>query len=128
MELRPTNALYAEALSFRTYQLEDVSQHCSLCKTGKERNHIIQMALKLSNQHFFGEGHTIVNAFLKRFVRNANIQDMSEAQARVALPLFFNGFVWNQYVACAEMVFAEEGGIFSWLEAARYLLRNYAQL
>lgn len=35
--------------------------------------------------------------FLARFVREANIQEMSEAQGFTALPTFLTGFSKNQY-------------------------------
>lgn len=61
----------------------------------------------------------MVIKFLTRFVRIADIQGMSEAQAFIAYPSFLKGFSKSQYEAGAEMVFPEEGGISSWSEAVQ---------
>lgn len=62
------------------------------------------MALKLSDHHFLGEHPIMVIDFLTRFAREANIQEISKAQALVALPSLPKGFAKNQYDAGAEMV------------------------
>lgn len=56
----------------------------------------------------------LVIDFLTRFVEEENIQEISEAYALVALPLFLKEFAKRQYEAGAEMVLPEEGGISSW--------------
>lgn len=63
---------------------------------------------------------------LTRFVSEANIQEMSEAQALVALPSFLKGFDKSKNEDEAETVSTKEGGISSRLEAVKYLLRNHS--
>lgn len=82
-ELHPTNALYSEALSHRTYQLKEVSQHRSSRGKDKVPDYIEQMALKLSIHQFSWEDPITVVDIQTRFVREANTQEMSEAQCLV---------------------------------------------
>lgn len=69
----------------------------------------------------------MVTAFLAGFVRGANIQELSEAQAFLALPSFHTGLAKSHYEAGFEMVAPEEGGFSRMLEKVQYLVRNYAQ-
>lgn len=70
----------------------------------------------------------MVIELLTRIVRGANIQEMSKAQAFLALSSFLTGNAGSQYEAGVEMVSPEKGGVSSWPEAVHYLVRNYAQL
>ena len=126
-ELSPTNSLYKDALSYRSYRLEDTSQRRTSRETGKVRDYIKRMDIKLKQHHFTGEDPIMVLDFLARFVREANIQEMSEAQAFLALPHFLDGFAKSQYEAGVELVKPRLGGVSSWPESVQYLLRNYAQ-
>lgn len=69
----------------------------------------------------------MVNDFLTWFVWEDNIQEMSEAEALVALPSFHKWFSKSRSESTAEMVFRKEGNISSWRDTVQYLLRNYAQ-
>jgi len=124
--LQPTNILYKNVCSYRMYRLTDTTTHRSSRGTGKVRDYIKRMEIRLSQHHFSGKDPIMVLDFLSRFVREAEIQEMSEAQALLALPSFLNGFAKSQYEA-AERVNPQDGGIGSWPEAVQYLLRNYAQ-
>lgn len=55
--------------------------------------------------------------FLIRFVKNANIQEMSKSRAHIAVTSFPKGFVKSQYEAGAAIVSQEEGGVSSWPSA-----------
>ena len=69
----------------------------------------------------------MVLVFLARFVKEANIQQISEAQAFLDLPAFLGGLAKMEYDAGVEQLAPEEGGVSSWPEAVNYLLRSYAQ-
>lgn len=113
-ELRPINPLYVEAVSYCTYRLANKFQHLSPRRTSKIRDYIKQLALKLSRHHFSGVDSIIVLDFLIQFVRKANIQKMSKAQALVALPSFLKRFAKSRYKAVAKTMSPEGGKIFSW--------------
>lgn len=89
--MSPTDLFYVDTLSYHSYRLEDVSQHHSHRGTGKVRYYIKQMVFRLSRYLFSGEDLIMVIDFLTRFVRKANIQEMSEDDALTALPSFFKG-------------------------------------
>lgn len=67
----------------------------------------------------------MVLEFLWRFVCEANIQTMTEAQALIALASFLTGFC--RYQAEVKQVSSENGGVTRRPEAERYLLLSYAQ-
>lgn len=64
---------------------------------------------------------------LTRFVGDASIPEMPEAQTFIAFPSFLKGFAKSQHKSGAEMASLEEDGISSWSEFVQYLLRNYTQ-
>ena len=114
-------------MSYRTYRLNDHRQKRGSKSTGKVRDFIKRMDLKMKAHHFDGNDPIRVLDFLARLKREFNIQEMSEAQAFVELPSFFDGYGKSQYEAGVERTLPEEGGVESWPEAVQYLLRNYAQ-
>lgn len=85
------------------------------------------MRVKLVEHHFSGKDPTKAVDFLTSFVREANIQKISEAEAVVALPSFQKVFASAQFEAGVEIASPEKGGISDWPEAVQYLSRNYAQ-
>lgn len=80
------------------------------------------MELILAEHNFSGENSMILTDFLTRFVREADIQEVSEAQAFVALQSFFKGYARSKYEAGVEMASAEKGGVSSRPEAVQHLL------
>lgn len=77
--------MYDKTLTYCIYPLEDVFQCRSPCGTGKIRDYIKRIALKLSDHHFFGEDLGKIIDSLTKFVEEANIQEMLETQASFAL-------------------------------------------
>lgn len=59
-EMRPTNPVYVDALLYRTYRLEDVSNHRGIRGTGKVRDYINRIELRLSGHNFSGEDPIMV--------------------------------------------------------------------
>lgn len=91
------------------------------------RDRIKKMDLKKKDHKFLSEDSIIVIDFLARFVREANNQEISGAQAFVTLPKVITRFPTSQYVAAVLKVAPEDDGILSWPETIQYLLRNNAQ-
>lgn len=115
------------ALSYRAYLLKNVSQQRSLRRNGKVRTYTQRMELKLAEHYFSEKDPIFTNDFLTRFVREANIQETSKAQAFAALPSFLRKFARIQYEAGAEMILPEEGDFSGLPQAVQYPSKNYAQ-
>lgn len=79
--LHPTNPLYKMVLSYHPYRLDDTIQRLSSRATGKVRGFLKRMYLTLKDHRFSGEDPILVLEFLARYVRESNIQEMTEAQA-----------------------------------------------
>lgn len=74
-------------------------------------DYIKRMGLIQFGHPFSGENPIMVFDFLTRFVSKANIQEMSDALALIALSSFLKRFAKSQYEAGVEMVSLEEGGV-----------------
>ncbi len=80
--LRATDSRYTEVLSYRRYRLENTSRKRRIQRTrGRSRTKIKRLDLTLSKHVFDGSDPIRVLSFLDRFVREANILEISEAQA-----------------------------------------------
>lgn len=67
----------------------------------------------------------MVVGFLTRFIREADIQKVSEVLAFVALPSFLEEYARSWYETGAGLVSPEKIGVSGWPEAVHYLLRNH---
>lgn len=84
------------------------------------------MELKLFEHHFSGDDPILVMYFLTRFVPEANIQAMSEAQAFIALPSLLKEFGRCQYQV--ELRWSRrKNEVYQTGLSRKYLLRNFAQ-
>ena len=79
----------------------------------------------MKDHSFDGNDPIRVLDFLARMVTEADMLDMSEAQAFVALPCFLKGTVRTQYDSNLTGG-SGLGGVSCWPEAVQYLLRTYA--
>lgn len=123
--LRPSNHLYDVAVDYRYYRLQRRSSSRSGRETGKVKDHVRRMATAASDLRFDGSDPISVLEFLARFVEEADILEMKESQALLALSYFLRKDALAQFRA-AQSSSPEEGGIRYWPEAVQYLLRNYA--
>jgi len=98
-------------MSYRTYRLEDTSQSRSSRATGKVKDHIMRLDIKLNQQHFSGDDPILILDFLARFVREANINEPRSSQPHLALPSFLQGFARSQYESIADTAYADDGGV-----------------
>lgn len=125
-ELRVTDLKFLRVLSYRTYRLRNTSHRRKSKETGKVKDQIRRMEITLRKQMFSGTDGILVLNFLACFVREANILEMSEAQAYLALPQFLQGFALSQFEAVRDSSAGGDGGVRCWPEAVQYLLRSYA--
>ena len=125
-EIQPTNTKYANVVSYRWYRLASVTQSRSSRATAKVKDFIKRLEIVLKEHHFDGSDPIRILDFLARFVKEADIQDMTEAQAYLALPKFLGGLAQSQFEMTTNLGEAEGGGVTCWPEAVQYLLRNYA--
>lgn len=65
------------------------------------------MAVKLPGYHFFNEDPIMVANFRTRCFWEGDIQEMSKAQSRIALPSFHKRFTKIQYNASVEKFFSK---------------------
>lgn len=63
-----------------------------------------------------------------RFEREEKIQGMSEAQAFIALPEFPTALARSEYEIGIIVTASQSGGISSWQETVKHLLRHYATI
>lgn len=125
-ELKPTNPLYRKLLSYRYYRLQRSSGNRSSRGTGRVKEYIKRMSISLWKREFDGRDPIQVLDFLARFVQEADILGMNEAQAYLALPYFLRGSAEEQFMSVRGTSGAAEGGVTCWPEAVQYLLRSYA--
>ena len=84
------------------------------------------MEYSLKEFRFNGQDPIRVLSFLAKFVEEAELLHMTEAQAFLALPKLLLGFAKEQYDSVRGSADASEGGVSCWPEAVQYLLRSYA--
>lgn len=85
------------------------------------------MELPLKEHNFSGNGPSLVLHFLSRIVKEANIHDMSEAQAFIALPSFLEGFYLSEYDDAISFATQKNVRISSRPDMYQHLLQRYAQ-
>ena len=124
-EIRPTNSLYDKLLSYRTYRMRRRSKRRSGRETAKVKDHVRRMQLAARDLSFDGSDPILILRFLARFIEEADMLEMSEAQAYIAVTYFLKGEVLRQFRA-ATYANSRDGGITCWPEAVQYLLRSYA--
>ena len=88
------------------------------------KRYVKRIEYNLKKFRFDGTDPIKILTFLAKFVEEADILRMSEAQAFIALPTFLSGQAQQQFNAVCGASF-EEGGVSCWPEAVQYLLRSY---
>lgn len=125
-ELKPNNPYFDQALSYRTYRLENTDQERTSRQTGKVKDHIKRLQLTLEECSFDGGDPILILEFLSRFADEADTLEMSEAQAFIALPYFLKGNAASQFRSVKTTSSRASGGVSAWPEAVQYLLHTYA--
>ena len=124
-ELQPTNLLFRSLLSYRTYRLGDLSDPRTPRGNSKIKDRITRLELPMRCHTFDGRDPIHVLDFLARFVREADMLKMSEAQACIAVPYFLRGHAEQQLNAVRGSSSVREGGVTCWSEAVQYRQRSY---
>ena len=123
--MRPTNHLYDVLVNYRYYRLKRRSSTRTGRETGKVKDHIRRLATAVNGLKFDGSDPIAILNFLTRFTEEADILEMKESQAFIALPHFLAKTALEHYRAARDAS-PREGGVTAWPEAVQYLLRNYA--
>ena len=123
--LKATNVLYDKLLDYRYYRLKRTSRKRSSRETGKVKEYVKRIEYTLKEFRFDGTDPIKILAFLAKYVEEADILRMSEAQAFIALPKVLSGHAQEQFNA-VRGASVEEGGVSCRPEAVQYLLRSYA--
>ena len=85
--------------------------------TGKVRDFIKRMDTSLQRHRFSGGDPVLILEFLRRFVQEADILGMSEAQAFLALPKFLDGTAEAHFFAAHDASSGIAGGLTCWPQA-----------
>ena len=84
--LRTSNPLYRKLVSYRHYRLKFTDQERTGRETSKVKDHVRRLELTLKDEAFDGSDPIRVLFFLNAFVTEADVMEMTEAQAFIALP------------------------------------------
>ena len=118
-ELRPSNPLYTKLVSYRHYRLKFTDQERTGRETGKVKDHVRRLELTLRDEAFDGSDPVRVLPFLSAFVAEADVMEMTEAQAYIALPYVIKGTA-RQHFTAVKGVPSSSGGVTCWPEAVQY--------
>ena len=86
--IKPANRIFDKLMSYRSYRLMVTTETRSSRATAEVRTHIKNLSLTMNQHTFDGSDPIKIFDFLTRFVNEADILAMSEAQAFIALPTF----------------------------------------
>ena len=75
------------------------------------KDFIKRMGITLNERKFDGSDPILIIDFLVRFVKEANVHKLSEAQAFVTLPYFLNGMAREEFESASNLPSAEEAGV-----------------
>ena len=123
--IKPANSLFDKLMSYRSYRLKLTTDVRTSFATSEVRTHLKNLTLTLKSHAFDGDDPILIFDFLTRFVNEADMLGMSEAQAFVALPAFLKGDAEVQFKANLSGA-SRLGGVTCWPEAVQYLLETYA--
>ena len=95
--IKPANSLFDKLMSYRSYRLKRTIDVRSLFDTTEVRTHLKNLTLTLKSLAFDGDDPIMIFDFLTRFVNEADMLNMSEAQAFVARPAFLKSDAEDQF-------------------------------
>ena len=108
--IRPSDPLYRKLLSYRYYRLERTEAERTGRETAKTRDHIKRMEITMKEAMFSGEDPILVLEFLAKYCKEADLLEMTEAQAYVVLPYLLKGSAKEQFNAI-QGTLAGDGGV-----------------
>ena len=123
--IKPANKKFDRLISYRSYRLRLTTDQRSSRDTAEVRVHIKNLNLTMKSHIFDGNDPIKIFDFLTRFVNEADMLNMSEAQAFIALPTFLADPAETQFRTTLSGA-SRRGGVTCWPEAVQYLLRTYA--
>ena len=123
--IKPANKIFDKLMSYRSYRLKNITDSRSSRSTAEVRIHIKNLSLVLEKHIFDGTDPIRIFDFLSRFVNEADMLSMSEAQAFIALPMFLEDPAETQFRTNLSGA-SRRGGLNCWPEAVQHLLRTYA--
>lgn len=120
-----TNLLYTKLLLYSGCGPRQHGQ-APVVSRNKEGPWVLQTSGHWSVSSWSPKDHLIMMLdFLRRFTKEANIQEMSKAEGFVNLSSFQSGIVEMEIEPIVEMADAEEGGLSSRPSVVQFLLCNY---
>jgi len=123
--IKPANRIFDKLMSYRSYRLMVTTDTRTSRSTAEVRVHVKNLNLTMKKHTFDGSDPIKIFDFLTRFVNEADMLAMSEAQAFIALPSFLADPAETQFRTNLSGG-SRKGGVTCWPEAIQYLLRTYA--
>ena len=124
MAIRPADPLFDRLMNYRYYRLLRCDHHRDTQTMLDANTRIKSLMISLGDFKFSGQDPILIFDFLTRITEEADINQMTEAQAFVALPRFLSGFAEVQFRSTRSG--SCTGGVRCWPEAVQYLLSTYA--
>lgn len=122
--LRPSNHLFDMSLNYRYYQLQRRGSSRTSRETGKGKDDICRLGTAVADIAFDGTVPITVLGFLTRFTEEADVLEIKESKALMALPYYLRGEAMTQ-IRATQNSSTSEGGIREWPEAVQGILRYY---
>ena len=97
----------------------------TVAETSEVRVHIRNFALMMKQHAFDGSDPMKIFEIISRFVNEADMHRMSEAQAFIALPIFMSHPAEKNFRTSIGGT-SQKGTVTCWPEAVQHLLRTYA--
>lgn len=111
---------------YRLYCLRNRKSRRTSQEKGKVRYYINRIELTIKKRRLSGHDPIRVFDFFARFVKEASIPEISEAQVLISLPSFLESLVPSQFEAAVGVETRKDGVISSLFYIVQYLLQSYA--
>ena len=116
---------FARSLSYRAYRLKNRSKVCSERDTAKVRDHNARLEMTMSKWKISGMNHMAIQGFLAKFVKEADILGMSQAQSLLGVSCVMSGAAQTTFEAVRDSPLEGRHGVTTWPEEINYLLAHY---
>lgn len=124
MVIRPADPIFDRLLNYRYYRLLRLDTRRDTRTMLDTSTRIKALQLTMSDSKFSGSDPILIFDFLTRLTEEADINQMTEGQALIALPYFLCGTAESNFRATRRG--ARTQGVNTWPEAVQHLLSTYA--
>ena len=122
--IRPSDPDFDRLMNYRFYRLIKRAHQRSADSMIVAHRRLTAMTLTLGEWKFDGRDPILIFQFLTRLTEEADLNQLTEAQAFATLPRFLSGMAETQFRSARGS--SRAGGIHNWPQAIQYLLQTYA--